>query len=147
MVSVMFSLRSCYVKAHSLSTGWISICCQCCSTKQWDAVFHMSLWKCSLSQKASDGVPSCHCSELSNVWGFPHVVTGLFQTSVDAVFLVLSMDIYEAVDGSPYVVTVVSLSSECDFLYFVTDDRVFPTRWMGEVPSFQLNICSFPSPT
>ena len=32
----------------------------------------------ALSQKAADGVPSCHCSELSSVWGFPHVVTALF---------------------------------------------------------------------
>ena len=47
----------------------------------------------ALSQKAADGVPSCHCSELSSVWGFPHVVTALFQTSVDAVFLVLSRHI------------------------------------------------------
>ena len=26
---------SCAFKAHSLSTGWISICYHCCSTKQW----------------------------------------------------------------------------------------------------------------
>ena len=48
----------------------------------------------ALSEKAVDGFPSCHCSELSSVWGFPHVVTALFQTSVDAVFLVLSRHMY-----------------------------------------------------
>ena len=26
---------SCPVKAHLVSTGWISICCHCCFTKQW----------------------------------------------------------------------------------------------------------------
>ena len=31
-----------------------------------------------------------HCCALSSVWGFSHVVTALFQTSVDVVFLVLS---------------------------------------------------------
>ena len=37
-------------------------------------------------------------------------------------------------DGFPYVVTVVALSSECDFLYFVTADRVFAT-FLGVVIS------------
>ena len=45
-------------------------------------------------QKAVDGFPSCHCSKLSSVWGFPYVATALFQTSVDAVFLGLSRHIY-----------------------------------------------------
>ena len=48
----------------------------------------------ALSQKAVDSFPSCHCSEVSSIWGFPHVVTALFQISVDAVFVVLSRHMY-----------------------------------------------------
>ena len=82
----------CAFKAHLLSTGWISISCHCCFTKQWmwfSTCCHYPLSKSSgfgfphivtaLSQKAVDGFPSCHCSELSSGWGFPHVVTALFQ--------------------------------------------------------------------
>ena len=40
---------SCYVRALSLSTGWISICCQCCSTKQW---MRFSTCHCPLSKSS-----------------------------------------------------------------------------------------------
>ena len=58
---------------------------------------------------------SCHCSKLSSVSDFPHAVTALFQKSVDVVFLVLSRQIQQAVDGFLYAVTAVSLSSRYDF--------------------------------
>ena len=37
------------VKAHLVSSGWISTCCHCCFTKQWMLFF-----------------PSCHCSLSKN---------------------------------------------------------------------------------
>ena len=97
---------SCAFKAHLVSSGWISICCDCCFTKQW--MWFSTCCQYSLSQKSGFGFMCvftahlinsgkrsicCYCYALSSVWGFPHAVTALFQTSVDAVFLVLSKHI------------------------------------------------------
>ena len=85
----------------------IFICCHCCFTKQ--CVWFSTCCHCPLSKSSAFGFlrvftahlinsgrcsVCCHCCALSSVWGFPHVVTALFQTSMDAVFLVLSRHIY-----------------------------------------------------
>ena len=81
---------SCALKAHLLSTGWISICCHCCFTRQW--MWFSTWYNCPFS-KSSGWFPSCHCSKLSSVWVF-HMFSLLpFQTSVDAVFLMFSRHI------------------------------------------------------
>ena len=85
----------------------IFICCHCCFTKQ--CVWFSTCCRYILSKSSGFGFLRvftahlinsgrcsicCHCCALSSVWGFPHVATAQFQTSVDAVFLVLSRQMY-----------------------------------------------------
>ena len=96
----------CVVTAHLISSRWISICCHCCFTKQWmwfSTCCHYPLSKkqiwfsvCfhSTLNKQRRVFLCFHCCVLSGISGFPHVVTALFQTSMDAVFLVLSRHIH-----------------------------------------------------
>ena len=58
---------SCAFKAHSVGPGWISISRHCCFNKQW--ISFSTCCHCPL-EKAVDGFPSCHYSELTSVWVF-----------------------------------------------------------------------------
>ena len=91
----------------TFNTQWmIFICCHCCFTKQ--CVWFSTCCHCPFSKSSVFGFllvftahlinsgrcSLCfHCFALSSIWDFPHVVTALFQISVDAVFHVLSRHI------------------------------------------------------
>ena len=71
---------------------WLSTCCDYPLSKSSGFGF-LCVFTAHLINSERCSI-CCHCCALRNVWGFPHVVTALFQASVDAVFLVLSRHTY-----------------------------------------------------
>ena len=73
----------CIVTSHLISSGWISICCSCCFTRQWICFSHVV----TALFRAEMDVFFFVCSHItfSKQWMNFHMLSLLFHLAVDVV--------------------------------------------------------------